>query len=103
MFGIMHFYTMDYYTKTSTALSLSLSLSLSPLRPFWGWGKKKETFNNRTFSYLMQIQAVVKKYDILFIADEVLSVFLISIYVISMAFIVCILIYKACFLHICLS
>ena len=51
----------------------------------------------------MQIQAVVKKYDILFIADEVLSVFLISIYVISMAFIVCILIYKACFLHICLS
>lgn len=105
MFGIMHFYTVDYNTKTSTPLSPSLFLSLPPPSPpFWGWGKKKDTFNNRTFSYLMQIQAVVKKYDILFIADEVLSVFLISIYVMSMVVSVCILIiYKACFLHICLS
>ena len=70
---------------------------------YYGGGGRSKTINNRTFSYLMQIQAVVKKYDILFIADEVLSVFLISIYVMSMVFIVCILIYKACFLHICLS
>lgn len=95
------------WTITQKLLPLFLPLSLSlppPSPPLWGWGKKKDTFNNRTFSYLMQIQAVVKKYDILFIADEVLSVFVISIYVMSMVVSVCILIiYKACFLHICLS
>ncbi len=45
----------------------------------------------------MQIQAVVKKYDILFIADEVLSVVHISIYVMTVVFIICIKIYEAFF------